>query len=91
MFDDAKSVWELIERRAAASPDRVMLCAGDREMTFGAYRDAVEVAAADLSPKRNFLHYNPIRYEVARHAERLEQLQLSRTCNVDCGRSGGGG
>ena len=46
MFDDAKSVWELIERRAAASPDRVMLCAGDREVTFGAYRDAVEVAAA---------------------------------------------
>ncbi len=46
MFDDAKSVSELIERRAAASPNKVMLCAGEREMTFVQYRDAVEVAAA---------------------------------------------
>ena len=31
MLDDARSVWELIERRAAASPDRVMLYDGDRD------------------------------------------------------------
>ena len=31
MFDDARSVWELIERRADASPDRVMLYDGDRD------------------------------------------------------------
>ena len=31
MFDDAGSVWELIERRADASPDRVMLYDGDRD------------------------------------------------------------
>ena len=49
MFDDAGSVWELIERRAAASPDRVMLFDGDRETTFAQYKDMVERAAAGLS------------------------------------------
>ena len=48
MFDDAKSVWELIERRADASPDRVMLYDGDRETTFAQYKDMVEHAAAGL-------------------------------------------
>ncbi len=46
MLDDAKSVWELIDRRADATPDRIMLCSGDREMTFAEYRAAVERAAA---------------------------------------------
>ena len=48
MFDDAKTVWELIERRAAASPDRVMLYDGDRQTTFAEYKDMVERAAAGL-------------------------------------------
>src|SRR5262245_37815002 len=48
MFDDARSVWELIERRAAASPDRVMLYDGDRVTTFAEYRALVERAAAGL-------------------------------------------
>lgn len=48
MFDDARTVWELIERRAAASPDRVMLYDGDRTTTFAQYRDLVERAAAGL-------------------------------------------
>ena len=30
MIDDARSVWELIERRARPTPDRVMLYDGDR-------------------------------------------------------------
>ena len=34
MLDDARSVWELIERRVAATPDRVMLYDGDRATTF---------------------------------------------------------
>jgi acyl-CoA synthetase (AMP-forming)/AMP-acid ligase II len=46
MLDDARSVWELIERRAAATPDRVMLHAGERSVTFAQYRDDVERAAA---------------------------------------------
>ncbi len=46
MLDDAKSVWELIDRRAELTPSRVMLCSGDREMTFAQYRDSVEGAAA---------------------------------------------
>jgi cyclohexanecarboxylate-CoA ligase len=46
MFDDARSVWELIERRAEASPERVMLYDGDRTTTFAQYRDLVERAAA---------------------------------------------
>jgi acyl-CoA synthetase (AMP-forming)/AMP-acid ligase II len=46
MFDDAKTVWELIERRADASPARVMLHAGDRAVTFADYREMVSTAAA---------------------------------------------
>ena len=34
MLDDARSIWELVERRAEATPDRVMLYDGDRETTF---------------------------------------------------------
>ena len=30
MLDDVRSIWELIERRVAATPDRVMLYDGDR-------------------------------------------------------------
>jgi cyclohexanecarboxylate-CoA ligase len=46
MLDDARSVWELIERRAALTPDRVMLYADDRAVTFAEYRDMVGRAAA---------------------------------------------
>ncbi len=45
-LDDARSVWALIERRAEISPDRVMLYAGDRAVTFAEYRLLVERAAA---------------------------------------------
>ncbi len=38
MLDDARSIWELVERRAAATPDRVMLYDGDRVTTFAEYR-----------------------------------------------------
>jgi cyclohexanecarboxylate-CoA ligase len=42
--------WELVERRAAATPDRTMLIdAGGRTLTFGGFRDAVERAAAGLA------------------------------------------
>ena len=46
MLDDAKSVWELIERRAELTPDRIMLHADDRTVSFAEYRDLVERAAA---------------------------------------------
>src|SRR5262245_12578798 len=49
MFDDAGTVWELIERRADASPDRIMLYDGDRETTFARYRELVERAAAGFA------------------------------------------
>ena len=48
MLDDARSIWELIERRVAATPDRVMLYDGDRATTFAQYRDLAERAAAGL-------------------------------------------
>jgi cyclohexanecarboxylate-CoA ligase len=43
----ARTFWELIERRADADPDRVMLIdEADRTVTFGAFRDrALRVAA----------------------------------------------
>jgi cyclohexanecarboxylate-CoA ligase len=46
MLDDARTLWELIERRVAATPDRTMLVDGDRTTTFTQYRDLVERAAA---------------------------------------------
>jgi len=49
MFDDARSVWELVERRADASPGRVMLVDGDRTTTFAQYRDLVERTAAGFA------------------------------------------
>ena len=48
MFDEVRTVWELIERRAEASPGRVMLHDGDRTTTFAQYRELVERAAAGL-------------------------------------------
>src|SRR3954471_4400180 len=48
MIDDARNIWELIERRVAATPDRVMLYDGDRETTFAEFRDLSERAAAGL-------------------------------------------
>src|SRR6476660_3507975 len=49
MIDDASNIWELIERRVAATPDRVMLYDGDRETTFAEFRDLAERAAAGLT------------------------------------------
>ena len=48
MIDDARSIWELIERRAEATPDRVMLFDGDRSTTFAQYLELSERAAAGL-------------------------------------------
>ena len=46
---DVASIWELVEARAAASPDRRMLVdEADRAVTFGAFRDRCEVVAAGL-------------------------------------------
>ena len=45
----ARTMWELVDRRAAASPDHPMLIAADGEtVTFGAFRDRAERAAAGL-------------------------------------------
>src|SRR5690242_6061868 len=48
MLDDARSIWELVERRVEATPDRVMLYDGDRATTFAQYRDQAERPAAGL-------------------------------------------
>jgi cyclohexanecarboxylate-CoA ligase len=48
LIDDARSIWELVERRVADTPDRVMLYDGDRTTTFAQYRDMCERAAAGL-------------------------------------------
>jgi acyl-CoA synthetase (AMP-forming)/AMP-acid ligase II len=50
MITDAGSLWELIERRAAETPDAVLAVDEDqRTMTYGEYRDAAERAAAGLA------------------------------------------
>ena len=45
----ARTMWELVDRRAEASPDHPMLIAADGEtVTFGAFRDRAERVAAGL-------------------------------------------
>jgi cyclohexanecarboxylate-CoA ligase len=47
---EAGTLWELIEARAAATPDALMAVDElGRKLTFGSYRDQVEVAAAGLA------------------------------------------
>jgi len=49
-IDGAGSLWELVERRAAATPDRVMLVDDlDRAVTFDEFRRRAERVAAGLS------------------------------------------
>jgi cyclohexanecarboxylate-CoA ligase len=48
-IDDARTMWDLVARRADATPDAVMLVdADDRSVTFGAFRDRAERVAAGL-------------------------------------------
>ena len=50
MISDARSLWELIERRAKATPDGVLAIDEDgRTLTFGDYRAACERAAAGFA------------------------------------------
>ena len=47
---EGRSLWEFVERRADASPDATMMVDdGGRTMTFGAYREAAERAAAGFA------------------------------------------
>src|SRR2546421_10123186 len=48
MIDDVRSVWELIEQRVSATPERIMLQDGDRTTTFAQYKQLVERAAAGM-------------------------------------------
>ncbi|HEX6311719.1 MAG TPA: AMP-binding protein [Acidimicrobiia bacterium] len=49
MIEDAAGLWELIERRAAATPEALLgVDEDDRTLSFGEYRDAAERAAAGL-------------------------------------------
>src|SRR5215208_6791830 len=50
MITDARSLWKLIERRVAETPDTTMLVDEDlRTMTYRQYRAAAERAAAGLA------------------------------------------
>src|SRR5687767_6752290 len=45
----ARTIWELVERRAETSSDRLMLVdEHDRSLTFGEFRDRAERVAAGL-------------------------------------------
>ncbi len=46
MLDSAASVWQLICERAERTPNRTMLQAAERSVSFAEYRDLVRVAAA---------------------------------------------
>ncbi|MFI6687836.1 class I adenylate-forming enzyme family protein [Streptomyces sp. NPDC050485] len=44
----SRTLWELVERRAALTPDRPVLLQGDRTLTFGGLRERCERVAAGL-------------------------------------------
>lgn len=44
----SRTLWELVERRAALTPDRPVLLQGGRSLTFGELRDRAERVAAGL-------------------------------------------
>ncbi|MER7537091.1 AMP-binding protein [Streptomyces sp. NPDC097704] len=44
----SRTLWELVERRAALTPDRPVLLQDDRVLTFGALRERAERCAAGL-------------------------------------------
>ncbi|MFF5934066.1 class I adenylate-forming enzyme family protein [Streptomyces sp. NPDC012508] len=44
----SRTLWELVERRAALTPDRPVLLQGDRTLTFGELRERSERCAAGL-------------------------------------------
>ncbi|WMX45660.1 class I adenylate-forming enzyme family protein [Streptomyces roseicoloratus] len=44
----SRTLWELVERRAALTPDRPVLLQDDRVLTFGELRDRAERCAAGL-------------------------------------------
>ncbi|OQD55826.1 cyclohexanecarboxylate-CoA ligase [Streptomyces phaeoluteigriseus] len=44
----SRTLWDLLARRAALTPDRPVLLQGDRALTFGALRDRAERTAAGL-------------------------------------------
>ncbi|HZP30645.1 MAG TPA: AMP-binding protein [Acidimicrobiia bacterium] len=49
IIEGARTIWELVERRAALDPDRVMLVdEHDRTLTFAEFRDRAERVAAGL-------------------------------------------
>ncbi|MFI8961583.1 class I adenylate-forming enzyme family protein [Streptomyces sp. NPDC053493] len=45
---ESRTLWELVARRAALTPDRPVLLQGDRTLTFGELRDRAERCAAGL-------------------------------------------
>ncbi|MFF2098920.1 class I adenylate-forming enzyme family protein [Streptomyces sp. NPDC058202] len=47
-LSSARTLWELVERRAHLTPDRPVLLQGDRSLTFGALRERSERVAAGL-------------------------------------------
>lgn len=52
MIDDARTLWELIERRAELTPDGLFAVDEDqRRLSFGEYREAAERAAAGLAER----------------------------------------
>ncbi|MGC4986466.1 class I adenylate-forming enzyme family protein [Streptomyces sp. DT193] len=50
-LSSARTLWELVERRADLTPDRPVLLQGDRSLSFGELRDRAERVAAGLHDK----------------------------------------
>jgi cyclohexanecarboxylate-CoA ligase len=68
----APSLWELIERRAEATPDQlVAIDDADRQMTFAEYRQACRVAAAGLHQRFGVTEGTSVSWELPTWIESL--------------------
>ena len=69
-----RTLWELIERRAASDPDRPMLVdETDHRVTFGQYRDRAERVAAGLAA-RGVVEGTPVSWQLP---TRIDTVVLS--------------
>jgi cyclohexanecarboxylate-CoA ligase len=65
MIDDARSLWELVERRAEATPDGLLGVDEDgRTLTFAAYKAAAERAAAGLAAEHGVAEGTPVSWQL---------------------------
>jgi len=68
VIDDAKTLWDLLDRRAQETPDAPMLIdEADRTVSFAEFRDRAERVAAGLALVDEVAHHERVSLSRAEH------------------------